>query len=132
MNKQIQEVCNQCKLENNKGVCNKTECANYPTKPKEQELGFFEKVTASFIINKYPNYSLQTFLSEISTNKKLRDEFNDYTNKEFSQAIKTERNRIVEIVKTKWEEKYGDENMEYSEEKEFFDEILKALENNES
>jgi hypothetical protein len=32
------EECKQCRLENNKGICDRKDCSNYTGKPKEIEL----------------------------------------------------------------------------------------------
>ncbi len=69
---------------------------------KDGEMGFFSKATAMFIINKYPQYSLQSFLSEISTYKNLRKEFFDCMDKQFATAraegAAEERKRIVNAL----------------------------------
>lgn len=70
---------------------------------KDGEMGFFSKATAMFIINKYPQYSLQSFLNEISTYKNLRKEFFDCMDRQLATAqaegAAEERNLFKEFVK---------------------------------
>jgi hypothetical protein len=66
---------------------------------KDWEMGFFSIAISMFIINKYPQYSLQSFLSEMSIYKNLRNEFFDCMDKQFATARAEGAAEVLQIIK---------------------------------